>query len=451
MALAHWIVEGEPPMDLSDVDIRRFEPFQANEQFLRDRTVETLGLLYAPHWPHYQYETARNVRRSPLHDRMEAEGACFGSLNGWERPMFFARPELGVEATYEYSWGRQNWHKANAEEHRCVRERVGLFDLTSFAKFLVQGPGAAEVLDRLSAGAVAGPVGGSVYTQWLNDNGGIEADLTVSRLSTEEFLVIGGAGTRTRDHHTIKTAIAAAGTAAFATVTDVTSAYAVIAVMGPQSRQLLQPLTEADLSDEAFPFATNRWIDVGSAQVLANRMSYVGELGWELYVPAEFAVSVFDQIRSAGKSFDMALCGYHTLNSLRFEKGYRHWGHEVTPDESPVEAGLSFAVAWDKSADFRGRAAVEAQRTSGVSKRLVQVAVDDPSVILHHNETIWRDRKRVGYITDGMWGHTVNAAVGMGWVESDSTITGDWVKAGDWEIELPGRQVPARVQFRPFL
>ena len=456
MALAHWITEGEPHMDLSDVDIRRFEGFQSNETYLRDRTVEALGLLYAPHWPHYQYETARDLRRSPLHDRLADAGACFGSLNGWERPMFFARPELGVEAKYEYSWGRQNWHPANEYEHRAVRERVGLFDLTSFAKFSVQGAGAAAVMDRMAAGDVAGDVGKSVYTQWLNDAAGIEADLTVSRLGDQEFMVIGGAGTRARDLHSIRTAIAEHPDGpAHATVTDVTSGYAVLAVMGPAARDLLAPLTSADLSDEAFPFATNQWIDVGSAQVWANRMSYVGELGWELFVPTDFAVYVFDLLQEAGQAHDMALCGYHTLNSLRFEKGYRHWGHEVSPDESPIEAGLSFAVAWDKEADFVGKAALVQQKADGVKKRLVQIAVHDDSALLHHNEPIWRNGRMVGYVTDGMWGHTVGAAVGMGWVNrglvDDENINADWIKTGDWQVELPGHMAPANVQLRPWL
>lgn len=383
---------------------------------------------------------------------MAAAGACFGSLNGWERPMFFARPELGVQAEYEYSWGRQNWHPANEYEHVAVRERVGLFDLTSFAKFQVQGRDAGAVLDRMSAGDVAAGPGRSVYTQWLNEAGGIEADLTVSQLTDTEFLVIGGAGTRTRDLHAIKQAIADhPGGEAHATVTDVTSGYAVLAVMGPQTRELLQPLTSADLSEGAFPFATNKWIEMGSAHIWANRMSYVGELGWELYVPSEFAIAVFDQIAEAGAARDMALCGYHTLNSLRFEKGYRHWGHEVSPDESPIEAGLSFAVAWDKDADFIGRKALERQRANGVTKRLIQIAVEDESVLLHHNEPIWRNDEMVGYVTDGMWGHTVGAAVGMGWVERGQKFSKDWLTDAEWFVEVPGKLAPARVQLGPLL
>jgi glycine cleavage system aminomethyltransferase T/glycine/D-amino acid oxidase-like deaminating enzyme len=462
MALAHWIVNGEPHIDLADVDIRRFEPFHGTEKFLRDRTVEGLGLLYAPHWPHRQYETGRDIRRSPLHDRLEEKGACFGSMMGWERPNFFARPELGIEARYEYSWGRQNWHEANELEHNAVRETAGLFDLSSFAKFLVQGRDAAAVLSRMSSGPVAGEVGGSVYTQWLNRHGGIEADLTISRISEREFWVIGGAGTRSRDLLAIERALASHADgeggerAANATVTDITSAFAVLAVMGPGSREIVQGVTQADMSDEAFPFATNQLIDAGGCHVRANRMSYVGELGWELFVPTEFAVHVFDQLMDAGTPLGMELAGYHTLNSLRFEKGYRHWGHELTPDDTPLQAGLSFAVDWEK--DFVGKEALVAQKTKGNTRRLVQVAVHDESVLLHHNEPLYRDGLRVGYVTGGMWGHTVDAAVGMAWayrpadeVEAGELATAAWINEGTWQIEIPGRMVDALVQLRPWL
>ncbi len=469
MALAHWIIDGEPPMDLSDVDIRRFERFQGTEPYLRARTVEGLGLLYAPHWPHYQYETARGIRRSPFHDRLADEGACFGSAAGWERPMFYARPEAGVEAVHEYSWDRQNWHEANAAEHHAVREGVGLFDLTSFAKFSVKGRDAAAVLDRLSAGDVAGDVGRSVYTQWLNEAGGIEADLTVSRIAEDEFWVIGGAATRVRDLHRIEWAIAHHGggspLGAAATVTDITSAYAVLAIMGPQAREALQPLTGNDLSEDGFAFGTHQEIQLGSALVRANRMSYVGELGWELYVPTEFAVHVYDTIMNAPSTAELAgpdadgagpdggiqLCGYHTLNSLRFEKGYRHWGHDITPDDSPVQAGLGFAVAWDKPGDFIGRASLEAERQAGATRRLVQIAVHNEAALLHHNEPLYRNGERVGYVTGGMWGHTVGAAVGMGWAYRGEKVTADWVDEAEWAVELPGGLVEANVQLRPWL
>lgn len=455
MAIAHWITTGEPPFDLHDVDIRRFERFQNNETYLRKRTTEVLGLLYAPHYPHRTFETARGIRRTPLHERMVEAGACFADLNGWERPMFFARPDVGVEAKHHDGWGIGPWHEANAIEHRAVREQVGLFDLTSFAKFSVQGADAAAVLDELSAGPVNGAVGQSVYTQWLNDDGGIEADLTVSRRGSEEFWVIGGAGTRRRDLDTLQRATHGRN----ASVTDLTSAYACLAVMGPNSRDVLTQLSDADLSDEAFPFATNREITIGDAVVWANRMSYVGELGWELYVPSEFAVHVFDELRRVGAAHGMELCGYHALNSLRFEKGYRHWGHEITPDDTPLEAGLSFAVAWDKEADFRGRAALTAQREHGATQRLVQVKLVQPSGpdarLLHHNEPLWRDGERVGYVTGGMWGHTVDAAIGMALAVRDGgegeKVTKAWVEEGEWTVELPGVMMPAEVQLGPWL
>ena len=313
----------------------------------------------------------------------------------------------------------------------------------------------------MSAGPVAGDVGGSVYTQWLNDKGGIEADLTVSRISEREFWVIGGAGTRARDLFAIEQAIlnhgavSGSGGEANATVTDITSAFAVLAVMGPASRDIVQSLTQADMSEEAFPFATNQQIDVGSCLVRANRMSYVGELGWELYVPTEFAVHVFDLLMEAGEPHGMELAGYHTLNSLRFEKGYRHWGHEVTPDDNPVHSGLNFAVDWDK--DFRGKEALAEAKAFGNTRRLIQVAVHDESVLLHHHEPIYRDGVRVGYVTDGMWGHTVGAAVGMAWayrpgdeVEAGERADKAWIESGNWQIELPGRMVDAKVQLRPW-
>ncbi len=458
MAIAHWITQGGPPFDLHDVDIRRFERFQGNERYLRERTVEVLGLLYAPHWPHRAMETARPIRRTPLHDRLAAAGACFVDTAGWERPAFFARPDLGVAhfddvpVDERYSWGRQYWHEANAAEHQAVRERVGLFDLTSFTKFEVRGPEAAAVLDELSAGDVVAEIGASTYTQWLNDDGGIEADLTVSRLADGHFRVIGGAGTRRRDLDTLETAVRDR----HAVVVDVTSAFACLALMGPAARDVLSTLTTADLSDEAFPFGTHAEIEVASALVWANRMSYVGELGWELYVPTDLAVHVFDALVEAGQPHDMALCGYHTLNSLRFEKGYRHWGHDITPDDTPLEAGLSFAVAWDKPTAFRGKAAHEAQRERGATQRLVQIKLDQPddadAAQIFHNEPIRRDGEVVGYVTGGAWGHTVGAAVGMALaVRGDGPVNGAWIEEATWTVEVPGREIPIDVQLRPLL
>ncbi|MEO8463076.1 MAG: FAD-dependent oxidoreductase, partial [Chloroflexota bacterium] len=329
-ALADWIVDGHPPMDLSEVDIRRFMPWQGNRRYLHDRTTEVLGLLYDMHWPFRQVETSRGVRRSPLHDRVAAAGACFGEVAGWERPNWYAPP--GVEPRYEYSYGRQNWFSYSAEEHRAVREGVGLLDQTSFGKLLVQGRDAEGILQRLCANDVGGAGGRVVYTQWLNERGGIEADVTVTRVSETEFLILTAGATQARDLATLRRVI---GPDARATVTDVTSGWATLNVQGPRSRALLALVSGADLSSEAFPFGTSREIDIGYARVRATRITYLGELGWELLIPSEFALHVYDVLVEAGAAFDLRHVGYHALNSLRIEKAYRHWGHDITDEDTP--------------------------------------------------------------------------------------------------------------------
>ncbi|MBV9725239.1 MAG: FAD-dependent oxidoreductase, partial [Gammaproteobacteria bacterium] len=319
--LADWILDGHPPFDLWDVDIRRCAPFQRNRRYLRDRTVESLGLLYAMHWPFRQPETARGVRKSALHDRLAAAGACFGEVAGYERANWFSAP--GTEPRYEYGYGPQNWFGHSAEEHRAVREQVGIFDQSSFGKFLLKGADAAAVLGRICANDIDVPVGRIVYTQWLNDRGGIEADLTVTREAADTFLIVTSCATQTRDFHWLVRSIPPG---ARAEAVDVSSAYAVLSLMGPRSRELLTTLTDADLAGGTFPFATSQVIDLGYARVRASRITYVGELGYELYIPSEFAQSVYDEIMLAGKSFGLRLAGYHALNSLRIEKAYRHWG-----------------------------------------------------------------------------------------------------------------------------
>ncbi len=367
--LADWIIDGRPPMDLWDVDVRRVMPFQRNAKYLHDRTVESLGLLYAMHWPFRQPETARGVRRSALHDRLAGRGACFGEVAGWERTNWFA--PAGVAPEYEYTYGRQNWFPYSAAEHHAVRTNVGIFDLSSFGKYVLEGPDAAEVLNRICANDVEVPVGRIVYTQWLNERGGIEADLTVTREAADRYLIVTAAATQVRDLAWLKDHIPAT---ARAHATDITSAHAVLSVMGPSSRALLSTLTTADLSNEGFPFGTSQIIDLGYARVRASRVTYVGELGWELYIPTEYATGVFDVIVEAGAPFGLAHCGYHALNSLRTEKGYRHWGHDISPDETPLEAGLGFVVAWDKPGGFIGRDALVAQKAQGLRQRLVQFA-----------------------------------------------------------------------------
>ena len=333
--LADWIVDGRPPMDLWDVDVRRVMPFQRNRSYLHDRTVESLGLLYAMHWPFRQPETARGVRRSPFHDRLAARGACFGEVAGWERTNWFA-PE-GTKAEYVYTYGRQNWFEHSAAEHRATREGVTMFDQSSFGKFMLEGPDAERIINHVSANDMSVANGKIVYTQWLNERGGIEADLTVLRVASDKYLVVTAAATQVRDYMWLKDHI---GPDDRAVLTDVSSGHAVLSIMGPKSRDLLQSLTWNDLSNDAFPFGTSQTIDIGYARVRANRITFVGELGWELYIPTEFATGVFDVIVEAGKAFGLKHAGYHALNSLRMEKGYRHWGHDVSPDDTPIEAGI---------------------------------------------------------------------------------------------------------------
>lgn len=444
--LADWIVDGHPPMDLWDVDVRRMMPFQNNASYLHDRTVETLGLLYAMHWPFRQPETARGVRQSVLHDRLAVRGACFGETAGWERANWFA-PD-GVEPAYEYSYGKQNWFAHSATEHRAVRERVGVFDLSSFGKFLVQGPDAESVLNQICANDVAVPVGKIVYTQWLNERGTIEADLTVTREAEDRYLVVTAAATQVRDFAWLRDHIP---TSARCWVTDVTSSMAVLSVMGPRSRELLSGLIPSDLGNDAFPFGTSQVVDMGYARVRASRVTYVGELGWELYVPTEFAASVFDVLDGAGDSQGLTLCGYHALNSLRTEKGYRHWGHDISPDETPIEAGLGFAVAWDKPGGFMGLEALSEHRGLPPRQRLAQFRLQHDDALTYHNEPIWRDDELAGRVTSGMYGHTVGAPLAMGYVHNPSgEVDADFVLTGRYEIEVACERVAAEVSLRPW-
>ncbi len=444
-AVAEWIVEGAPTMDLWDVDIRRFSSFQGNARYLHDRTFESLGLLYAMHWPFRQPETARGVRHSPLHDRLAGRGACFGVVAGWERPNWYA-PD-GVEPRYEYSFGRQNWFPYWAEEHMAVRRSVGLFDQTSFAKFLLAGRDAEAVLQGICAGDVAVAPGKVVYTQMLNERGGIEADLTITRLAPDSYFIVTGAPVATHNFDWIRRNIPAD---ARVSLTDMTSAYAVIGLMGPRSRELLARVTDTDLSNEAFPFLTAREIEVGYAPVRALRITYVGELGWELYIPTEFAAGVYDALVAAGGDLGPRLAGYHAMDSLRSEKAYRHWGHDITGEYTPLEAGLGFAVALAKNVPFVGRDALLRQREDGLRRRLVSFTLDDPEPLLYHDEPIWRDGAIVGRITSGSYGHLLGRAVGMGYVANGGeVIDAEFIKSGRYEIEIARERFPATAHLRP--
>ena len=445
-AMADWIVDGHAPMDLSEVDIRRFARFQVNRKYLHDRTTETLGLLYDMHWPFRQVETARGVRKSPLHDRVAAVGAAFGEVNGWERANWYA--PAGHEAKYEYSWKRQNWFDWSAAEHRAVREAVGILDQSSFAKLLVQGRDAEKVLQQVCAGNVAVPVGKLVYTQWLNERGGIEADVTVTRLAEDSFMVLSAAADQVRDMAWLK---AHMPKDAHCFLTDVTAGYAFLNVQGPNSRALLGRVSPNDFSNEAFPFGTSQEIELGYGIVRASRITYVGELGWELLVPSDQAQHVYDELVGAGDGLGLTHVGYHALNSLRIEKAYRHMGHDITEEDSPTEAGLGFAVAWDKPGGFIGRDGALRRRDAGPNRRLVTFLLDDPEPLMYHNELIWRDNQLVGRTTSAWYGHTLGRAIGLGYVDAPTPggATKDWLLSGTYELEIATERHTAKATLVP--
>jgi 4-methylaminobutanoate oxidase (formaldehyde-forming) len=447
-ALADWIVGGEPPFDLWDVDIRRMQPFQANRTYLRSRVSETLGLLYADHYPHRQYATARGVRRSPLHDRLAGLGACFGETAGWERPNWFA--PAGAVAEYRYGWGRQNWFPFAAAEHRAVREGVGLFDLSSFAEIRVEGPDAEAVLQRICANDIAVPVGRIVYTQWLNERGGVEADLTVTRLGETSFLVVTAAATAVRDLAWLTRHIP---DGARCMALEVTSGEAVIAVMGPQARAVMQAASPDDFTQGGFPFGTARIVEIGMGIARAHRISYVGELGWELYVPTEMAVHVFDTIWQAGTAFGAVPCGMHVLDSCRMEKAFRHFGHDITDEDHVLDAGLGFAVRTGKPdgafGPFLGRDAVLRKRQTGLTRRLVQLRLRDPAPMLYHNEPIQADGRVVGRVTSGAYGHHLGAAVALGYVDVAPGMTDQDVVARSHAVDIAGALHAAEASLIP--
>lgn len=442
--MAEWIRDGIPPADLWTVDVRRNMPFQNNRKYLRERVTESLGLLYATHFPFKQYETARGVRKSALHDRLVAAGACFGEAFGWERANWYGEP--GSSPQYEYSYGRQNWFDASAAECKAVREGVALFDQSSFAKFRLEGRDACAVLNRVCANDVDVAPGKLVYTQWLNEKGGIEADLTVTRLSERAFLIIGGAETETKDFNWLSRHTPGD---AHAVLTNVTSGMGVLSIMGPNSRALLQSLSPNDLSDGAFPFGTSQEIELGYAIIRASRITYVGELGWELYVPSEFLAGVYDEIVAAGAAFGLKHAGYHALNSLRMEKAYRHWGHDITDEDTPLEAGLGFAVKLDKPGGFIGREALLRQKEEGLRQRLVQFLLKADGPMLYHNEPIWQGDRIAGYIRSGMYAHTLGAACGLGYVTTAGGGLVGPIGADDYEIEIAGVRYSAIASLKP--
>ena len=441
-ALAQWLHDGEPPFDLSEVDIRRAQPFQKNKLYLQTRVKETLGLLYADHFPYRQFASARGIRRSPLHNHLQELGAVFGELAGWERANWFA--PAGVEPEYQYSWQRQNWFEHSAAEHRALRSGVGFYDMSSFGKLQVEGTGALSFLQRLVANDVDVDVGRIVYGQMLNSRGGIESDLTITRLGRERFLLVTPAASCQRDMAWLRKHQAASENVV---ITDITAAEAVLCVMGPRSRELLQSISSSDWSNEALRFGRAAEVELGMGLARAHRISYVGELGYELYVSSDQAAHVFEAIWAAGSEFGLRLCGLHAMDSCRIEKGFRHLGHDITDEDHVLEAGLGFAVKTAKG-DFIGRDAVLERKQQGLSARMLQFQLQRPEPLLYHNEPIVRDGEIVSWLTSGAYGHHLGAAVGLGYVPCAGESL-EQLLASSYEIEIAGERVPATASNKP--
>ncbi len=438
-ALAEWIVEDRPPMDLWQADIRRFAPFHGDRRFLRERVSEIVGVHYNIAFPNRELTSGRGLRRSPLHERLRARRAAFGAKMGWERANWFA-PE-GVLPEPVYSFGRQNWFPYSAAEHRATREAVAVFDQTSFSKLRLEGPDAEAVLQRLCANDVAVAPGRIVYTAMLNERGGFESDLTVTRLAGDAYLIVSGSAQTTRDLDWIRRHLPEG---ARATVSDVTDTYAVLGLMGPRSRELLARVSGADLGNGAFPFGTSREIVVDRATVRASRITYVGELGWELYVPVEKAAGVYDALWRAGQDLGLRDAGYYAMESLRMEKAYRAWGREVTTDDTPWEAGLGAAVRLDKPVPFIGRDALLSRREQPLTKRLLAFVLEDEAALPWGDEPILRDGRVVGAVTSAAFGHTLGRAVAMGYVSDASGVDERYIESGAFALDIAGDRVPAR-------
>jgi heterotetrameric sarcosine oxidase gamma subunit len=445
--LAEWIRDRQAPMDMPGIEVRRMHPVQGTRAYLADRTTESLGLLYAMHWPFRQPETARGARRSPFHDRLLAAGACMGELAGWERPSWFDPHAQGL-ASEVHAYRNPRWLAHTARESQATRDAVALFDQSSMSKFRVSGRDACRVLDRISTAHMDREPGSVVYTQWLNPRGGIEADLTVTRLADNDFLVVSSAGTQVRDLAHLRAAVRPDE---HCTVMDVTSGWPMLGLMGPRSRALLASLTSDDLSPEGFAFGRSREIEIGYAIVRASRITYVGELGWELYIPAESALHVYELLTQAGERFGLRHAGLRTMNACRVEKGYRHWGHDIGIEDTPLQAGLGFTCAWDKPGGFVGREALLRARDAGPpDRRLVQVRLADPSALLIHDEPILLRGEVVGWVSSGMYGHRVGASLGMGWVRQAGGVSAAWLAQEGFEVEVASTRVPARLQFEPW-
>lgn len=441
-ALAAWMDAGEKPFDLGDVDISRMQPFQGNKHYLFERSKETLGLLYADHFPFRQKATARGIRRTPFHQHLLDQGAVMGELAGWERANWFANE--GQLPEYEYSWKRQNFFGNVAAELDAVRTNVGMYDMSSFGKIRVEGRDAVAFMNYVGGGQYNVPIGKIVYTQFLNNKAGIEADVTVTRLSETAFLVVTPAATRLADQVWMQRHIGDHNVI----ITDVTSGEGVLAVMGPNARKLLQAVSPNDFSNDVNPFGTAQEIELGMGLARVHRVTYVGELGWEIYVSSDMAAHAFEVLHSAGQDLGVKLCGMHMMDAGRIEKGFRHFGHDITAEDHVLEAGLGFAVKTDKP-NFIGRDAVLRKKDAGLNSRLVQFKLTDPEPLLYHNEPIMRDGDVVGHLSSGVYGHHIGAAMGMGYVSCQGESVAD-VLASTYEIDVMGTRVKAEASLRPF-
>ena len=441
MALAEWMDSGSKPFDLGDVDISRMQPFQGNKKYLFERSKETLGLLYADHFPYLQKKTARNIRRTPFHHQLLSQGAVMGEIAGWERANWFA--DKGQKRSYEYTWKRQNWFENSAREHRSIRENIGMYDMSSFGKIRIEGRDATKFLNFVAGGQYDVEIGKIVYSQFLNNAGGIEADVTITRLTESAYLVVTPAATRLADQIWLSRNIGDFNVV----ITDVTAGEGVLAIMGPNSRKLLQMVSPNNFDNDVNPFGTAQEIEIGMGLARVHRVTYVGELGWEVYVSSDQAGHIFDTLFDAGQDLDMKLCGMHMMDSLRIEKGFRHFGHDITCEDHVLEAGLGFAVKTSKP-DFIGRDAVLRKKENGLDRRLLQFVLNDSEPLLYHNEPILRDGELVGHLTSGNYGHTIGAAIGLGYVPCKDETVSD-ILASNYEIDVAGSKIKADVAIKP--
>jgi len=444
--MAEWIDLGYPPMDVWESDCRRIMPFQGDETYLENRVAEALERSYAMHWPYYQYRSSRGIHKSPFYDRLIELGAVHGEVAGWERPNWYA--PKGVKPEYEYSYGRQNWFFHSAAEHKSIRENVGFYDLSSLAKFKVSGRDAENFLQRLCCADIAVAKGKLVYTQWLNERGGIEADLTIAKFSDHEFMIATPCSSHVKDWSWMLRQLRADEQVELC---DITDDYGVIALQGPYARAVLQKLTDIDLGSKNFPFGTGRWMTAAGISLWAQRISYVGELGWEIYIPSSDSLAFLDALLEAGREFGMRPVGMHAVDALRLEKGFRHWGHDIVYEDNLIEAGLSFTAKVEKDVPFIGREAFLEQKSAGVGrKRLVNFLLENPQPLLFHNEPILMNGKSVGYLTSANYAHHFGAAIGMGYVHADEPVTSDLIASAIFAIKVNGQIEPARASLKPF-